>query len=96
VARDCAGGDRSNVRRVLVAAVSDDEWKRLSPRAFELQRASPKGTVAQVAIINRSKKWAVYLLKTSSWSIAEHEVRGTFDTWGEASAMAKLFLSQED
>ena len=76
--------------------MSDDEWKRLSPRAFQLQRASPKGTLAQVAIINRTKQWAVYLLKKDPWSIAQHEDKGVFDTWDEASAMAKLFLSQED
>lgn len=76
--------------------VATDEWRRLTPRAFELNRTSPKGTRVQVAIINRTKQWAVYMLTKSSWSIAQHEVKGTFDTWDEAAAMAKLFLAQEE
>lgn len=76
--------------------MNDDEWVRLNPRAFELNRTSPKGTKVQVAIVNRTKKWAVYLLYTSNWSIATHEEKGVFDTWDEASAMAKLFLINED
>lgn len=74
--------------------MNEDEWSRLNPRAFELNRTSPKGTRVQVVIGERSKKWEVFFLLESPFP--RFDPKGVFDTWDEASAMAKLFLINED
>lgn len=86
--------NRSNVRRVLVATVSEDEWRRLNPRVYVLNRVTPKGTTVQAMISDSPKRWDVFLIKRYSFPGFNHS--GTFDTWDEAAAMAKLFLSQEE